>query len=1005
MNKTILKGKRRETKLPIPVSPFSTGGGGSRFESLVASYYVLSLLRGDLVQGMNNSILQAVRLQQRNLDSPIDDIVLVGYSGSDECTTAFQVRHQFRFSDNPEFREVIEKCWAQFRKPSFNSRADRIGVVIGEISNTHGIKQDLQDLLEWAKTSSDGQRFYQKISNFKRKKEYYVLFRQQLTLVAKREISKKELWDFLKCFVAISFDFQSVNSMHSIDCQNRLKDYLRTKKIGEIRLFFAFIMEIVGRFAESAGDLTFEILEPEIPNDLRALIPSKPPSLEQSLRRQVTNQLQKHKNSKKYIPAIFVETSSVKDQARIFAHPALFVNRAVEKAHSLNLTNLNRYLRDLGVKSFKEMSTKGISGNCTPFNCDQVCGRLVSSLRDLATRLYSMTQEGKYLIRGEVAKGKLGLFDYLQYRVWFLSGSIRYRVEDIIRELEFARASVLLLISKAGAGKTNFVCDFADRFLIRHGIPALFLVGKDLSGENCNQMFSNMLRRIPGVSPLTRVDEVMEEIEKLCRKKGQPFVIIIDGINEHGGLPRFADDLEHLVELMVCYPFVRVVLTCRGEYFSERFRNLEHASFAGKMSTVRDLHFAMEEKHREWMVKKHLEFFKVRLNGMSHNVKEKLENDPLLLRMFCEAFGDSDKNIPWMSNIYRDKIFRTYLDRKLAAITEKKKSLSNTIVGLQRGPKEVLRTLLSFMIDNKKFNNIPSNIFDEGLYPELDLLLEEEMIIRKDLAQEKSVTDPAAEVLNFVYDEFRDFLIADHLINAISGDRVLFEKQIDELITPNSAAAEGIKRFILFAVKRTKNTSLEKLLRARKWYDTIFISCILELEDEFVTHEDTELIARFFISENQSRRDVFHALVARYDTQTYKNMNIKLLFRLLEQMSTNDFEKFMDSDLGYGHLTSSYHSRDTVADQLISQLKSLLTDQTKWHETYSNLAELVVYLFAVQGRSYLPAVELFKEFRLILPDLAQEILTAHVMSKHQRVSLSVRRLLDASSREVAHPNQ
>jgi len=61
-------------------------------------------------------------------------------------------------------------------------------------------------------------------------------------------------------------------------------------------------------------------------------------------------QLAREKNSKKYIPDIFVEVAKVKDQARFFAHPTLFFQKVLDEVARLNFSDVNRILRKLSLQ-------------------------------------------------------------------------------------------------------------------------------------------------------------------------------------------------------------------------------------------------------------------------------------------------------------------------------------------------------------------------------------------------------------------------------------------------------------------------------------------------------------------------------------------------------------------------------------------------------------------------------------------------------------------------------
>ncbi len=95
-------------------SPFSTGGGGARFEFLVATAYMVSLLKGESARGLPpEGAVVEVRFQQKIQEYPVDDIVIVASMGTIYSKLALQVKHNIRFAVNKLFCEIIQACWEQ----------------------------------------------------------------------------------------------------------------------------------------------------------------------------------------------------------------------------------------------------------------------------------------------------------------------------------------------------------------------------------------------------------------------------------------------------------------------------------------------------------------------------------------------------------------------------------------------------------------------------------------------------------------------------------------------------------------------------------------------------------------------------------------------------------------------------------------------------------------------------------------------------------------------------
>ena len=77
------------TRQPTAASTFSTGGGGTRFEWLVATSYVVRLLRGEGARGLPPaSTVVEVRLQQALKGYPVDDVVVVAVRGTRQSKLA-----------------------------------------------------------------------------------------------------------------------------------------------------------------------------------------------------------------------------------------------------------------------------------------------------------------------------------------------------------------------------------------------------------------------------------------------------------------------------------------------------------------------------------------------------------------------------------------------------------------------------------------------------------------------------------------------------------------------------------------------------------------------------------------------------------------------------------------------------------------------------------------------------------------------------------------------------
>lgn len=248
-------------------NPFSTGGGGTTFEQLVGMYYLISLLAADIPRGLNEGICYRVGFQQRWNDAILDDIVVTTHSSdASEHTLVLQVKHEITIStaaSNDLFQRVISDCWETFegRRGGFNPDIDRLGIAVGVYHSN--IDEHLQRLLQWARTSISFEEFGRvKVGNFasSEMRNYLNDFEVVLSQAAGKQISEKDLWRFLKCFVYLHFDIENDGSRDLSYLRNRAVDQLENRDAGEAGKLIDSLRVLVSDYAKTGGAIDAAIL-------------------------------------------------------------------------------------------------------------------------------------------------------------------------------------------------------------------------------------------------------------------------------------------------------------------------------------------------------------------------------------------------------------------------------------------------------------------------------------------------------------------------------------------------------------------------------------------------------------------------------------------------------------------------------------------------------------------------------------------------------------------------
>lgn len=974
-------------KKAVAVSPFSTGGGGDRFEVLVAVYYLVRLMRQEIPRGVSDALIKEVGLQQRNRDCPIDDIVLY-------CETAtglkkrlyLQAKHNITFSKNDNFCEVIKQAWNQLSNNDFKIDNDGVGLIIGEVCNNSTVKKHVMDLLGWAATSSSPDAFYQKTQNFVAKTKVLSAFEAGLERVFGKKTTKAQVHHLLKHFVVLPFDFTTRTGRDSLDCYNLLLDAVGGKDCRKANGLYAILYKMATDFAINGGEITRNSLAKRISAEATFAVPvlqQAGEGITAILTRRLRNRIAAEKNSKKYIPEVFVEIDDVKDKARLFCHPVLFLEKLLHDVKNINLYEINRLLRHSGLK------TLGVNINLQDFtstfdNIEENTSHFGQALKKFSRTLTTLNRGNRSSLIHRTPKEKKHVINEVS---WHISDTARYlneyEVKTFLELLDIAKAKVFAVVTRAGQGKTNFVCDLSENCLAKRNIPCVFFTGKELVNVGEGQLQSYIARAIYGDNASGSLDALLRDMNEEARRQGTAGIILIDAINEHSDLKIFSLEIERLIEKCIEYSHIRVILTCRSEYFDNRFGNLCRSSFVNRMFIEREIHQHMATEHKQRLVEGYLRFYKICDNRMSEHVFRQLEEDPFLLRVFCEAYGDhtakSLKQTPFIYHIRREAVFRIYFEKKFEDLKERTSTATNTPTGKQRPYWSVLKKVIHWMIEQDTYADVPLSIFDTdrtGLMLLLELV-DEDILLRKDIDPKRIFAQK--EVINFTFDACRDFLISNYLMNVIlQEDASKFKQLVQKLTNPELTVAEGLQEYLFFASRYEQRDVATKVIKEQPWYKQVFHRCVFELDDGVITGEDDKALKEACIKGEELAPYIVSQLLRRYDVSRHTHANITFLFDILDTVDDNTFSRLCERTFGGRRgIDRGYYP----IDLLIKHLNPLLVGN-KWRSSYTGLARILLYLWNVPADYVYPARDLFWEFEQRHPNIATQLVKDHI--KHHR---------------------
>lgn len=961
--------------------PFCTGGGGYDFEELVATTYLVAMLANEVPRGCERGVIKSVSFQQRYKGANIDDIIIESPSQATKESLFLQVKHTLTFSDNPTFNKIIKESWNDFNKKNVS-----LGIVLSSRSYHKTVAMHLQELLIWARTSSDSSDFIKKIRNIsKNVGKYEKLFRNSLGKAKDRRVNDDELWKFLKCFVILDYDLEGKGSRDTVETWNKLRKLLRNQDVNRAKQLYRELKYLVSQFRKNGGTITIDTVRDNISKEYEFNIPSnlktKYRQIKESCLNHSNNQIKRHKISTKYIPNVFVEIDEIKEKCRYFMDPLLFWKKIIEDIKRTDFSYLNDSLKELRIKPVEIRIPDKFNKGLTVDNYKKLGVELEVFLH---TQLEQLKKCSIEKVKDKVPKDKIYYFDEIKYRyenLW----KFERKIERLIDYIEALKSRVIILTSSAGKGKTNFVCDLVDNFLTKKSSLSLLFSAKDFDDMALVDLRKYILDCVFSGSYTGSFDDFMEEIRQICKKDGSMFTLIIDGLNENMNLPVFRNRLELLIEYLLKYNFVKILLTCRTEYFKQRFENLETPSFKDEVIFINNIHSKMEDRSKERLFYAYFRFFKISPANIYGDAYHKLVEEPLLLRIFCETYGDPQLRksikLPDIYDICNESLFSNYLERKIKDIQQDEIGRTGFRLGRKANTINLLNEIASHMITNQIFANIPLNdIANKSNQEELYHLIDEDIMLHRSLKDGEPLDDKN-EVINFTFDELRDYIIAFFLIESFLKKEGMesFEKRLSSLINPELSISEGVGRYLYYIAKRRKDVKLVSLIEGKDWFQRFFLKCIFSVDDKFISRDDIKAVMAKFKENKTNSLFISQSLMARYDVEAFKNLNIDILIEILKTLNDKEYNELVnavfDDDDEY-HAFRDDRWRVSKVLYYFNIENNLKDNVLKKNPQFHNMAKILIFLFGIRYKwsAWSRTSELYEEYAKIYPEKAIKLL-------------------------------
>ena len=627
--------------------------------------------------------------------------------------------------------------------------------------------------------------------------------------------------------------------------------------------------------------------------------------------------VKKNISSGKYLPNVFLDDRRIKQFLRDFVDPYTFCKLVLERCNSFELYRLNRNRRITRKPQF--------DFDISPY-------KLCVAEESIGT-FYQRVGEFQRFLRLK--------YDELnadKSKDSFSSSKFGTQNEH----LHYVGGKLLLITTSAGQGKTNLVCDLVDKVLLTRHIPFVYLNGYEIKPDDVGRSFAEMM--LPGTS--VSFDNAIKEVATYCKYKRCPIIFIIDGLNENPVPDVFCSHLEVFLDLVLQYDCVKVLMTCRTEYYQEQFASLD-ASFKERMIKIEGLNKHLNDEEKNKLLQNYLTYFGIKAS-IDDYVKDALCNDLLLLRIFSEA--NQGKTLGYVHSIKREELFAEYCELMTQKLIEKVQNEQHYKLEMS-SVSSFMENMVSYMICNDSFFNVPlQQILRSFANTEVEIFkrfLDENILLRKDLAPDAKGAFSHKEVVNFTYDSFRDYLISAYLSDNIRPNNPSeYERLVKSYTSVGHQLREGLTPFLFVHAKNNNQKDACNFLAQLDWYENIFELYIWQVNEDSIDESDVKAVQNLLSKEDPQYVACQLVYWKRWNTEWHKLLNIRLLLNHLASLDDNSLNVFLEKV--WPQKVEWYYLRQNKKSErwhFINSIESLIEDkEIIQYSDFHNLFELLLYM-------------------------------------------------------------
>ena len=629
--------------------------------------------------------------------------------------------------------------------------------------------------------------------------------------------------------------------------------------------------------------------------------------------------VEKYSATGKFIKGLFVELNNSKEYIRAFCFSKLWKQKVIR--------NYNMLFNDKMGKELPQVYSES-----------RIRLRLSAktNVKDVKSEMEKTKRFLEKMNKGELVCNPDYKNTNMLYEC-FGSGYSR-SIDNIEKMASYLDSECLVVTGTAGNGKSMMLCSVAD-FLARKKETVLFLNARDIKENLISYLAKNVMSE-----KLRRVFTIWWNLQGITHSiVNKDIYILIDAINENDNI-EFLESLSDSIEKLLKIKHVRVILSCRSEYYDLKYKKYlfkESSRFRASFLNLQEEDYSYEARER--LITNYACHYKF-TGELSEEVKEKITRQLLLVRILFEVYSGKNDYI-YELNKYR--LYKQYID-----------GVNNKEIGY------LLKQLAEYMFDNRQFENIP--LIKLGQLSDKYEMIDSSVLVCRNLIKNKgTLREETEEVINFVYDEMRDYRLSTYLLDICEDetgnvDYFKVKSLLLELREQGAVCVEGIinyiynhcvvenntqmLEFLLFDLIMERDNQIDEFRNRRNRHISSWGLTLL-FETDSIDSVFGKKYVDYILRENpgkEGQKLLFYLL--KQECSNGKNTLDILLNAFLRVSTINDFENVI------GNTISSWEGEGITVSDLIKVHEKIIQANKEGADRFLIYASLITMCYNWNGK-------------------------------------------------------